>query len=372
MSWNARDAMSLKEEFVALALQPDANRRELCRRFKISPQTGYKWLRRFEKLGLSGLSEQSRRPLSNPRKSTPALEEKVITLRKQHPRWGGRKISHVLDEAVAPSTVTEILHRHDLILPEDSTASKPWHRFEHAAPNDLWQMDFKGFFQTSQGACFPLTMLDDHSRFNLIIQACANQRGVLVREHMTEVFRRYGLPAQINTDNGAPWGSPNNPGQLTPLTLWLVRLGIKITFSRPRHPQTNGKNERFHRSLKAEVLSGRSFKNLTEAQAAFDEWRDIYNHRRPHEALSYQVPMDRYQSSPRPYTQPLEEFQYSPSDFLAKVNDRRFRFKNQYFRVARALSGYVIAVRPSTEREDLFDVYFCGHWLRKIDLRNPQ
>jgi len=257
MSWNTRDAMSLKEEFISLALRPGANRRELCRRFGISPQTGYKWLRRFETLGQAGLLEQSRRPLNSPRQCKPDLEADVIALRKQHPKWGGRKISHKLAVSVAPSTITNILHRHDLILPHDSAASQPWHRFEHEAPNDLWQMDFKGFFQTNQGACYPLTMLDDHSRFNLTIQACPHQRGVLVQEHMTEVFRQYGLPAQINTDNGAPWGSPSSPGQLTPLTIWLVRLGIKVTWSRPRHPQTNGKNERFHRSLKAEVLSGR-------------------------------------------------------------------------------------------------------------------
>ena len=364
--------MSLKEEFISLALRPGANRRELCRRFGISPQTGYKWLRRFETLGQAGLLEQSRRPLNSPRQCKPDLEADVIALRKQHPKWGGRKISHKLAVSVAPSTITNILHRHDLILPHDSAASQPWHRFEHEAPNDLWQMDFKGFFQTNQGACYPLTMLDDHSRFNLTIQACPHQRGVLVQEHMTEVFRQYGLPAQINTDNGAPWGSPSSPGQLTPLTIWLVRLGIKVTWSRPRHPQTNGKNERFHRSLKAEVLSGRSFKNLIEAQHAFDQWRDIYNHHRPHEALNHLVPMDRYQASPRSYPQLLGEFEYAPGDVLAKVNDRRIRFKNEYFRIAKALSGHVVAVRQSVQREDLFDVYFCGHWLRTIDFSNRQ
>ncbi len=282
MPWNTRDAMSLKEEFVALARQPGSNKRELCRRFGISPQTAYKWLNRYETHGQSGLQEKSRKPATSPKLTPATLETEVLALRKEHPAWGGRTISNLLKKQIAPSTVTNVLRRHGLIqpVPKEQEAK---HRFEHDAPNDLWQMDFKGHFATQEGRCHPLTLLDDHSRFNLAIQACENERGATVKEKIVEVFERFGLPARINVDNGPPWGSPRNPGEITELSIWLIRLGIRISFSRPYHPQTNGKIERFHRSLKAEVLDGRQFSTIGEAQTAFDRWRDIYNLQRPHQ-----------------------------------------------------------------------------------------
>jgi len=166
--------MSLKEEFVALAQQPGSNIRELCRRFGISAPTAYKWLKRYEMQGVDGLQEKSRRPLTSPQLTPPALEAEVLKLRKDQPAWGGRTISTMLKKRIAPSTVTNVLHRHGLILPSDKEPYVPLRRFEHDAPNDLWQMDFKGHFSTQQGRCHPLTLLDDHSRFSLAIQACAN------------------------------------------------------------------------------------------------------------------------------------------------------------------------------------------------------
>jgi len=372
MPWNTRDAMSLKAEFIALALLPDSNRRELCRRFNISPQTAYKWLKRYVAEGAAGLQEQSRRPRSSPRQASAEIEAQVVALRRAHPAWGGRKISHALGCYVAPSTVTNILHRNNLVESPASEAKKPWQRFEHEAPNDLWQMDFKGHFQTHQGQCHPLTLIDDHSRFSLAIQACANERRQTVQERLIEVFRRYGLPERINTDNGAPWGSPRNPGELSELGVWLVSLGIRLSFSRPYHPQTNGKDERFHRSLKLEVLKGRHFHDLAEAQSAFDRWREIYNQQRPHEALSYQVPINRYRTSPWKYPEQPTEFEYGLDDVLAKVYHSRFRFRKRYFRIAKGLAGKVIAIRPHSDAEHLFDVYFCHQLLRTIDLNDPE
>lgn len=362
--------MSLKEEFVALARQPGSNKRELCRRFGISPQTGYKWLKRHEVQGQQGLQEMSRRPLTSPKLTQSALEAEVIKLRQEQPKWGGRKISSHLKGRIAPSTVTNVLHRHGLILPPEKGLPSN-RRFEHEAPNDLWQMDFKGHFPTQQGQCHPLTLLDDHSRFNLAIQACANERGITVQEKMIEVFQRYGLPARINVDNGPPWGSPRNPGEITELSIWLIRLGIRISFSRPHHPQTNGKIERFHRTLKAEVLNGRHFRSLVEAQTAFDQWREIYNHQRPHEALNYQVPMDRYRVSPWFFPQQLSPFEYGPDDVLAKAYHSRFRFRKRYFSIAKGLAGHIIAIRPHDNSDVLFNVYFCHHLLRTIDLNEP-
>ncbi|NWB57519.1 IS481 family transposase [Pseudomonas sp. F8002] len=371
MPWNTRDAMSLKKEFVALARQPGSNKRELCRRFGISPQTAYKWLGRYEEQGQQGLLEKSRRPATSPKLTKHALETEVLAIRREHPAWGGRTISNLLDKRIAPSTVTNVLHRHGLVqtVPKELQAARL--RFEHDAPNDLWQMDFKGHFPTQQGRCHPLTVLDDHSRFNLAIKACANERTATVQEQLTAVFRRYGLPARINVDNGPPWGSPRNPGEITELSIWLVRLGIRVSFSRPFHPQTNGKIERFHRSLKAEVLNGRHFRTLAEAQTNLDQWREVYNHQRPHQALDYKVPMDRYRESPWAYPETLLAFEYGPDDLKAKVYHSRFKFQKRYFRIAKGLAGHHIALRPNTESDGLFDVYFCHHFLRTIDVKQP-
>ena len=187
MLWSIRDAMSLREEFVTLARQEGANRRELCRRFGISAQTGYKWLARFAQQGAAGLADRSRSPLHSPAATQSSLQQAALALRREHPAWGGRKIARRLQDlglgSLAPSTVTAILHRHGLITPEASQAAQPWQRFEHERPNALWQIDFKGYVDTPGGRCHPLTLLDDHSRFNMALRACASQEGVCVREH---------------------------------------------------------------------------------------------------------------------------------------------------------------------------------------------
>jgi transposase InsO family protein len=273
--------MSLRQEFVLLATHEGSNRRELCGRFGISPKTAYKWLARYAKDKAPGLQDRSRRPLCTPSRTPSELEAQVLALRQQHPAWGGRKISKRLKklgyaDAPAPSTVTSILHRHGLISEAASAQATAWQRFEHAQPNELWQIDFKGYFSTPAGLCHPLTVIDDHSRFNLVLAACARTNTKSVQPLLTEAFRRYGLPVRINADNGSPWGSPSEHEHgITQLTVWLIRLGIRISHSAPAHPQTNGKDERFHRSLKAEVLNGRSFEDLEQAQRAFDYWRHI-------------------------------------------------------------------------------------------------
>ncbi len=189
MPWKTKDTMSLREEFVLLAQQEGANRRELCRRFGISPQTAYKWLARHEQHGREGLRDRSRRPATSPHLTPMEQESAVIAFRLQHPCWGGRKLSRRLQDlghpSLAPSTITNILHRHGLIDSQASEAAQAWQRFEHAAPNDLWQMDFKGYFQASEGACHPLTVLDDHSRFSLGIRPVRSSATGLSRNSYT-------------------------------------------------------------------------------------------------------------------------------------------------------------------------------------------
>lgn len=376
MPWNAKDTMNLREEFVCLATQEGANRRELCRRFGISPQTAYKWLARYAEEGAAGLADRSRRPHCTPGTTSEALQEAIIALRRQHPAWGGRKISRRLQDLgqghVAASTVSSILHRHGLIAPT-AQENRAWHRFEHELPNALWQADFKGHFATLQGRCSPLTILDDHSRYNLTLHACGNTRSQTIRELLEATFRRYGLPARMNFDNGAPWGSPSQPGQVTELGLWLIQLGIRLSHCRPYHPQSNGKDERFHRSLKAEVLNGKSFENLAHVQRAFDSWRHVYNHERPHEALQMQTPSTRYRPSPRTFPEILPAIEYGPDDEIVQVKwNGELRFRNRKFKLSSALHRHDVAVRPRPNEDGLFDVYFSFHRCLSIDLNRQQ
>ena len=374
MPWDTKDIMSLREEFVRLANQESVNRRELCRRFGISPQTAYKWLKRYAAEGTAGLTDRSKRPKNSPGLTAAEVQTAVVELRSRHPAWGGRKISRRLQDLglakVAPSTVSGILHRHGLIaLPPE--AGKAWQRFEHEAPNALWQADFKGHFETLQGRCSPLTVLDDHSRYNLVLQACGNMRADTVQSAFEAAFRRYGLPVRMNFDNGAPWGSPSQPGQVTELALWLIRLGIRVSYSRPYHPQTNGKEERFHRSLKAEVLNGRSFEHLAQAQTAFARWRHVYNHERPHEALQMQVPISRYQSSPRAFPHVLPLIEYGPHDEVVRVAwNGELRFRGQKYKVSSALHRHDVALRPRPTEDGVFDVFFAHHRCLTIDLNS--
>lgn len=376
MPWQARDTMSLRREFVELALQEGSNRRELCRRFGVSPKTAYKWLERFRQDGATGLSDRSRRPTTSPERTDRDLEAAVVGLRMQHPAWGGRKIARRLRDlghraVPAPSTVTGILHRHGLITDEASDRATAWQRFEHPEPNALWQIDFKGYFDTPAGRCHPLTVLDDHSRFNLVLQACARTDRKSVEPWLTQAFRRYGMPVRINADNGAPWGTPREHGHgLSPLSVWLVRLGIRVTHSRPAHPQTNGKDERFHRSLKAEVLNGRNFENLVRVQHAFDRWRAVYNHERPHEALALDIPVSRYRVSPRAFPERLPAIEYGLTDRILYPDANGWlRFEGCLLKVPKALHRLPVAFRPHTTDDGRFDVYFCHYCFMRIDLR---
>jgi transposase InsO family protein len=374
MPWQPKDLMQTKLEFVTLALKEGANRRELCRRFGISPKTGYELINRFVAGGAAALQPRSRRPLLSPTHCTPQLEQAVVALRHAHPCWGGRKLSAALGNAgiepPTPSTVTRILHRHGLITPEASDAATPWQRFEHDEPNALWQMDFKGYFETDRGRCSPLTILDDHSRYNLAIAACGKTDGGTVQGHMEQVFGRYGLPLRINTDNGSPWGVPKQPqGSLSSLAIWLIRLGIRVTYSAPYHPQTNGKIERFHRALKAEVLDGHSFADMACAQEAFDRWRRIYNLERPHQALALKTPATRYLPSPRSYSSTLAPIAYRDEDEVLKVGwNGVIHFKGRKLQISSALHRLPVAFRADPHDDQCFDIMFCHHRVTRVDL----
>lgn len=367
-----RSVMDEKREFVELATKAGVNRRELCRRFGISPSTGYELLERYRREGDAGLAERSRRPKRSPTRTDAGIEGKILELRDES-HWGARKIADVLslelEVEIKRPTVHSILRRNGRVDPVDSQKHTRWKRFEHEQPNDLWQMDFMGTIPTARGRCEPLTLIDDHSRFNLCLQACVNQRTETVQTVLTEnVFSRYGIPWRMTMDNGSPWGD-DGVVLLTRLTAWLIRLSIGVSHSRPFHPQTQGKDERLHRTIRDEVTNHLSCSDLGHLQSAFDAFRHRYNYRRPHESLSMQRPADRYRPSIRSMPKVLLPIDYGTGTITRLVDKAgNISFRGHAIRVGRGVAGMVVGLRPSIQ--DQVEVYFCHQQIALIDMTN--
>ena len=370
--------MESRFEFVRLSRTEGVNFSALCQRYGISRQTGYKWLHRFEAdsgLGIEGLSDKSRRPLHSPQQISTELEQSIIAVRRAHKAWGARKIWHVLNDQglrpPAPSTIHKVLVRNALIG-TTSGSGTAFTRFEKDEPNALWQMDFKGQFHLEDHAiCYPLTVVDDHSRFSLCIGAKDNQRTQTVKSLLENTFYQYGLPNAFYVDNGSPWGG-GVPGQWTPLRVWLLKLGVDLIHARPFHPQGRGKNERFHRTMKAEAITGKILRNLGHAQRAFDEWRHVYNHLRPHEALGQKPPITRYRPSKKSMPLKLPIIEYESHEIIRKVrNDQPFiSFKGRNFKLPKAFRGEVVALRQCSE--SAYNVCFGANIITKLDFKNEK
>jgi transposase InsO family protein len=374
MPWKVKEMPDIRREFVEMAMKDGANVAELCRGFGVSRKTGYKWLERYGSEGVEGLVDQSRRPKSSPSQTSAKVEELVVSLRETHPKWGGRKLRRRLQDTgvegvPAASTITEILRRREKLTKPERAGN--FVRFERSEPNELWQMDFKGHFELGSGRrCHPLTVLDDHSRYSLVLEACSNEQHTTVQERLRTAFRQYGLPQGMLMDNGSPWGSGTRESPWTGLTVWMLRLGIRVSHGRPYHPQTQGKEERFHRTLKAEVLQGQVIKDFVECQLRFDSWRVTYNHERPHEALELAVPGTRYSRSSRAYPEVLPEVEYSPIDQIRKVQKGGWiTFQGQDWHVSKAFDGERVGIRPTTTDGE-WDVWFGLQCLGMLDQRS--
>lgn len=373
MGWREVSVSDQRREFVMLASLPGANRSALCERFGISRQTGHVWLRRFA-AGERDFEDRSRRPLHSPRRLCEALETRILAVRDAHPAWGARKIAAVLRrEGIKPpaiSTVHTVLSRHGRIAPE--SCGRAYGAFACNAPNVLWQMDFKGRVRLGCGAWLhPLTVIDDHSRFAVGLAACADQQTQTVQAQLEAVLRHHGLPEAIYVDNGSPWGG-GRPGQWTPLRVWLAKLGIATIHSRPYHPQGRGKNERFHRSLKAEVLALSPLRGFDDAQDAFDRWRHVYNRQRPHQALDFATPAERYRPSRRAFPNTLPAPFYAPGEILRRVGTTKayVSFRNRLWKVPDAFTGETLAIRPRRP-DGCFAICFGAHEIASFDLNHP-
>jgi len=345
---------------------------EVCRQYDVSRPTAYKWLKR-SKSG-SSFEEQSRKPLHSPNRTNPELEELVISARKSHPSWGSRKLKVVLERCrkskiPSASTISAILHRHGLISKEASMAATPYKRFERETPNDLWQCDFKGHFGMSNGKrCYPLTVTDDCSRFNLCISAKENEQLSGVIASFRSMFSEYGLPRSVLCDNGNPWGVSASFGGYTQFEIFLMDFDVKPIHGRPLHPQTQGKEERFHRTLKRELLSVCEMENLVFAQEKFDDFRKIYNEIRPHCALDYAVPADKYEKSKRLMPKKIHDWWYPQELAVKKIPQNGYlRYKDLNVFFSEAFAGKNIAVLPS-ESDGIVEIIYRNFSLARINL----
>ncbi len=373
--WRVETLVAHRLEFCRLATVEDraVSFVGLCRRYGIRPKTGYKWLARYLDEGVEGLADRSTRPRSSPTRTTAEMEQVVCGARDEHPTWGGRKIRGLLirrgyEGVPAPSTITDILRRNDRLDPPEPQAGG-FTSFEADAPNDLWQMDFKGWFQTGTGRCDPFDVLDDHSRFNLTLVASSDQTAITVQQLLSSVFDTYGLPKRILCDNGAPWGNNQPGGRWAGLGVWLLDLGVGIIHSRPFHPQTLGKDERFHRTLNLEVISARPvWDSHQQVQVAFDRWRPIYNQQRPHDSLDGAVPADRYQPSDRSMPDRIEPPDYPPGYQTRKVDtNARISYHGTLYKIGKPFRGRTIGIIP-TDQDGIIQIVYRHQPIRLIDL----
>lgn len=371
MPWNDVTVMELRREFVTLAAQHTVPFVALCARFGISRKTGYKWLARFAEAGETGLDDRSRRPHASPTITDAETTGRIRIVATAHPTWGGRLIRHALlneghTGVPAASTITAILAREGL-RERDASASHPVIRFEAEAPNHRWQMDFKGWVPTRTGRLIPFTVLDEASRFLLVLEHMPTGTFTAVQAGLTEAFRRYGLPWQLLADNGPPWGSAR-PRTLTRMDVWLLRLGVRPLHGRPRHPQTQGKLERFHRTLTSDVLQ-QPFDAPQQAQVALDAYRVVYNHERPHSALGFHPPADRYTLSPRAFPEILPPIVYDEAASVRQVSAKgTIRYQHRVLFVSEALQGLPVGVCP-TLVEGVVRIQFCARTITTMDLR---
>jgi transposase InsO family protein len=301
---------------------------------------------------------------------SPEVADLVIALRGET-TWGGRKLRRRLQDlghagVPAASTCTAILRRAELLKPDRPQG--PLQRFERTWPNELWQMDHKGSFATQSGQrCHALTALDDHSRFNLVLDAAGNQRTASVQSALTQAFERYGLPEAILCDNGGVWGNLADGTGHTPLTVWLLRLGVRVHHGRPYHPQTQGKEERFHRTLEQELLARHTWRDLAHCQTEFLRYRERYNQERPHDALGGATPVSRYRPSVRQMPAKLPRPEYTAMQVRTVRAKGVITFANQTWSIGEAFAGLPIGLRPSPQADGQWEAYFGTFKLGVLD-----
>lgn len=341
----------MREKFIAEWQEGKKKKAVLCREYGISRPTGDLWIQRWEQ-GFS-LEDRSHSPYSIPHRTPSDMESLVVSYRRKYPAMGAVSMRKLMeDEGIQglPSTKTfnNIFKRNGLIAKEDSQAAAHIIRFQREHPNQMWQCDFKGHFAVRNGErCHILNTMDDCSRFNLCSQALSGENFEQVRPVIKRLFQEYGLPETILCDNGNPWGTSQSVG-FTRFEVWLMDLGILTIHGRALHPQTQGKMERFNRSLTRECLRYHQFQDLEDVQLELNTYRAFYNEKRPHHALELNTPQSRYAPSPRGYPKEIEPWEYGPEYITRKIKDTGYlTFRGQGYFLSEALAGRTVALRES-------------------------
>ncbi|MEG2116876.1 MAG: IS481 family transposase [Clostridia bacterium] len=347
---------NLRKQFVIAALNC-ANFSRLCREFGVSRKTGYKWIKRFE--NEASLSNKSHSPLFVPNKTSAQVEQLILSVRSENPAWGGKTIKKVLEndnyfDIPSVKTCNNILKRNHCISDSESLKHKPFIRFEKDFCNEMWQTDFKGDFLLLDGSrCFPLTILDDHSRFSIMIDPKPNTIGVL--DSFKRAFYEFGMPNSILSDNGAQFSGFR--GGYTQFERWLMDHDIFPKHGRIMHPQTQGKIERFHRTMNQELLKHCQFSTLDDANNQLQEWRTKYNCVRPHEALSMRCPSEVYTASDKEYVDKVKEYDYCGEFHMIKVNNWGYlRYAGFQIYLSETMRNTYLEIRP--KEDDTFAVYY--------------
>jgi putative transposase len=365
MPWRDSSPMNLKTQFIADYLRQTLSISELCRNYHISRKTGYKWIDRYLMHGPQGLEERSRRPSTSPRQTPDHVVAAILEARRRHPSWGAKKLLSILCTRhprwpwPARSTVCDILSRHGFVPKKRKRRvighpGKPTSSID--APNDVWSADFKGHFKTGDGHyCYPLTITDGYSRFLLSCQALSSTSVAEAKPVFMRVFKEFGLPRRIRTDNGVPFAT-NTLARLSQLSAWWVRLGILPEFIEPGKPQQNGRHERMHRTLKAETTRPPGA-NLRAQQQKFNHFRDEFNHERPHEALDMRTPAACYEPSPRAMPHKPPPFEY-PDRFEVRYVSANggIRWNRQWVNVSTTCAGEYVGLEEIDD--GVWNVYF--------------
>jgi len=376
MSWEVSKVEHLRMEFVLLAREEWVSMTEVCREFGISRKTGYKWLRRYEAEGLRGLSDRSRRPHSSPFSVSGEVVLALVRLRGEHPFWGPKKLVRVLqgegiekEEIPSLATIGRILQRAGMTEAKGRGRPRRWDPEkplqEAGKPNDVWTVDFKGWWRTGDGRrCEPLSVRDLYSRYLLCLRPMHSRKTEAVQEVFQEVFERYGLPEVIRSDNGGPFASMTGPHGLTRLSAWWRSLGIRLDRIDPGHPEQNGGHERMHGDVAREIAA-RPSRTLEEETERLERWRIEYDVERPHEALGMKTPGECYRCSTRRLAS-VEPYRYPPEFERRSVRrDGYIKFEGRPLYVSEALARHPVALHRLTETT--WRVWFCDLEIGEIE-----
>lgn len=368
MAWNEVEVQEQRIQFVVAAHRKEQAMKELCEEFGISRSTGYKWLARYRAGGAGGVHERSRRPRRSPWQTAAGIEQQVVAEREKRPDWGARKLRVKLAEQgvhLPVVTIHRILLRRGLVRAEDRQRAA-LKRFEREQANQLWQMDFKGVPAAwSQQGLLPLSVLDDHSRYLLGLQAVEQTGAAGVKQSLERIFHGAGLPEAMLMDHGTPWWNSQGAGW-TRLSVWLMQQGIQLYFSGYRHPQTQGKVERLHGSLQRALRRRGWPAQAAQWQDWLDAFRHEYNHERPHEALGMQMPAQRWQPSQRRFDPRPKRWEYPVGAWVRRVGvNGGLWMANKRWEVSRALAGEYVELQDLGEH---ILVRYCRTTVREFDL----